>query len=85
MNIYGATLGLGLEIVPEANSKLITADASASGDASTTAQTLNFEFGEPDPKIANVAFDNFSSAGDVGEISLNDFTYYLNNFGIQLN
>ncbi len=85
VNIYGATLGLGLELVPEAYSDLIKAKSTTSGDAQALEQSLRFHWGEGNPSIGPVRFDNYDVTRDTATISLDDFTFYLNRFGIQVN
>jgi hypothetical protein len=90
VTIYGATLGLGLELVPQAYSDLIKAKATTGGDAQALEQTLRFHWGEGNPSIGPVRFDNYDAtnpppAGDKAFINLDEFTYYLNRFGVQVN
>jgi hypothetical protein len=90
VTIYGATLGLGLELVPQAYSDLIKAKATTAGDAQALEQSLRFHWGEGNPTIGPVRFDNYDAtnpppAGDKAFINLDEFTYYLNNFGVQVN
>ena len=90
VTIYGATLGLGLELVPQASSDLIKAKATTAGDAQALDQTLAFHWGDPNPSIGPVRFDNYDAtnpppAGDKAFINLDEFVYYLNRFGVQVN
>lgn len=87
VSIYGATLGLGLEFVPHASSDLIKSTATTSGDAEHLQQPIDFRWGEDNPKIGPVRFDNYDHdvVGDEAIIRLNEFTYCLNQLSVDVN
>ncbi len=97
LGVHGASLGLGVGTDLEMNSNLIKANASARGDSvflehqqNGFEQPLQFfaadEGGSEQVDIDTLRVDNYddSDTEDFARVTLDDFTYCLNNFSIRL-
>jgi hypothetical protein len=84
VSIYGATLGLGLELKPEAGSKKIITTAAITGDALQSSSTISYVPEESAP-FFDVTFDNYTEGTDTARITLDDFVYHLDTFQVQVN
>lgn len=96
----GATLGIGLTLIPEAESSQINASWTANGDGRVSGpddpaglkfiQTIDpngLGTGGVDitnPPIGPVSFDDYDTSTDYAHVSVDNFTYLLNTFGIEL-
>src|SRR3954466_11928248 len=96
----GATLGIGLTLVPEANSTQINASWTANGDGRVSGpdDPADLKFIQAvdsnvagtgaidvtNPPIGPIRFDDFDRSTDYANVSVDDFTYLLNNFGLEL-
>src|SRR4051812_15671268 len=96
----GATLGIGLTLIPEANSTQIDASWTANGDGRVSGPDdpagLKFiQAVDPNvvgtgaidvtnPPIGPIRFDDFDRSTDYAKVSVDNFTYLLNNFGLEL-
>jgi hypothetical protein len=99
----GATLGIGLTLIPEAESSRIDASWSSSGDGrvpgstdpNTTAdlaftQVVNNNtagtgsIDVTNPPIGPISMDNYDTSTDYANVSIDNFTYLLNTFGLEL-
>jgi hypothetical protein len=96
----GATLGIGLTLTPEANSSQIDASWTANGDGRVSGPDdpagLKFtQVVEPNgvglggidvsnSPIGPVSFDDYDRSTDYAQVSVDNFTYLLNTFGIEL-
>jgi hypothetical protein len=103
LSYAGATAGIGLTLIPTADSSQINAswgvgnDGRISGNADSTATSglgftqvvNNNTIGSgnvvvTNPDIGPIAFDNYDTTTDYAHVKVDNFTYLLNTFGIEL-